>query len=137
MSPPKIWIGPPNPPTLHPGSPSSRKRLRRWLGKSYSRQAAPTIRFLHLVLYGILELGKTKLDALCVQRLVQFGECIAGGDVHAGDRLRRNDQPTYRRWRFRHGIQNALLEEFGVGEEEWRVPPKQDQSRDLACIRIT
>src|SRR5260221_11289621 len=50
--------------------------------------------FLQLVLYGILELCKTKLDTLCVQSLVQFGECIAGGSVHAGDRLPPNDQPT-------------------------------------------
>jgi hypothetical protein len=46
---------------------------------------------LQLVLYGIFEFGKAKLDALTVQHLVQFGDCIAGGDVHAGDRLRRND----------------------------------------------
>src|ERR1700726_2262213 len=91
---------------------------------------------LQLVLYWIFQFGKAELDTLRVQRLVQFGECIAGGDVHAGDRLRRYDQPMYRRRRFRHGIQNALLEEFGVGEEQWRVPPKQDQSRDLACIRV-
>src|SRR5215467_14697815 len=72
---------------------------------------------LQLVFYRIFEFGKAKLDTLGVQRLVKFRDCIAGGDVHTGDRLRRNDQPTYRRRRFRHRIQSAFLEEFGVGEE--------------------
>src|SRR4029077_18055793 len=72
---------------------------------------------LQLVLYWIFQFGKAQLDTLRVQRLVQFGDCIAGGDVHAGDWLRRNDQPAHRRRRFRHGVQNALFEEFSVGEE--------------------
>src|ERR1700730_662183 len=72
---------------------------------------------LQLVLYGIFEFGKAKLDTLRVQRLVQFGDYIAGGDVHAGDWLRRNDQPAYGRRRFRHGVKSALFEEFSVGEE--------------------
>src|ERR1700739_3161981 len=57
---------------------------------------------LQLVLYRIFQFGKAELDTLRVQRLVQFGDCIAGGDVHAGDWLRRNDQPAHRRRRFRH-----------------------------------
>jgi len=39
---------------------------------------------LQLVLYRIFQFGKAQLDALRVQRLVQFGDGIAGGDVHAG-----------------------------------------------------
>jgi len=92
---------------------------------------------LQLVLYGIFEFGKTKLDALRVQRLVQFGDHIAGGDVYAGDRLRCDDHPTYGRRRRRHGVPDALVEEFGVGEEQWRIPPEQDQPGDPACTRIS
>ena len=44
-----------------------------------------------LVLHGIFELGKTKLYTLRVQRLVQFGNHVAGGDVYARDRLRGNN----------------------------------------------
>src|ERR1700736_5429330 len=50
---------------------------------------------LQLVLYGVLELGKAKLDASRVQRLVQLGDRVAGGNVDTGDRLRRDDQPTH------------------------------------------
>src|SRR5262249_60770521 len=50
---------------------------------------------LQLVLYRIFQLGETKLDAPLVQRLVQLRNCVACGDVHAGDRFRRNDQPTH------------------------------------------
>src|SRR6202051_1123240 len=57
---------------------------------------------LQLVLHWIFQFGKAKLDTLRVQRFVQFGDCVAGGDVHAGDRLRRNDHPAYGRRRFRH-----------------------------------
>src|ERR1700742_927701 len=42
---------------------------------------------LQLVLHRIFQFGKTELDTPRVQRLVQFGNSIAGGDVHAGDRL--------------------------------------------------
>src|ERR1700686_1347208 len=63
---------------------------------------------LQLVLYGIFEFGKAKLDTLRVQRLVQFGDCIAGGDVHAGDWLRANDPPAHRRCPFRQRVQHAI-----------------------------
>ena len=44
-----------------------------------------------LVLHGIFEFRKTKLYALRVQRSVQFGNHVAGGDVYARDRLRGNN----------------------------------------------
>src|SRR6187399_1074978 len=49
---------------------------------------------LQLVLYRILELGKAKLDAHRLQRMVQLGDCITCGDVDIGDRFRCDDQPT-------------------------------------------
>src|SRR4029077_13480823 len=72
---------------------------------------------LQLVLYWIFQFGKAELDTLRVQRLVQFGDCIAGGDVHAGYWLRPHEQPRHRGRGLRHGVQNALLEEFSVSEE--------------------
>src|SRR6266567_7472183 len=50
---------------------------------------------LQLVLHRILEFGKAKFDAPRVQRLVQFGDGIAGGDVDACDGFRRDYQPTH------------------------------------------
>ena len=70
------------------------------------------------------------------QRLVQLGQHVRGGDVHAGDGLGRDDQPAHRRRRCRHRVQHAVLEQFGVGEEQRRVPAKQDQAGDPAGIGI-
>src|SRR5215471_6842805 len=67
---------------------------------------------LQLVLYGIFELGKAKFYAFRMQCLVQFAEHVAGGDVNAGDRLRRDDQPAYLGRRFGDGIQRAFLEKL-------------------------
>src|SRR3954462_4336732 len=92
---------------------------------------------LELVLYGILELGKAQRDTHRMQRIVQLRDHIAGGDVDAGDRLRRDDQPPYRSWRLRHRVQRALLEQFGVGEEQGRVPPEQNQPGYPARIGIS
>src|SRR5258705_7621325 len=69
--------------------------------------------------------------------MVQLGGCITCGDIDTGDRFRCDDQPTHRSWRLRHRVQNALLEQFGVGEEQRRIPPKQDQTRYPAGIRIS
>src|SRR5262245_57700046 len=89
--------------------------------KGWEKVTLPELRqqfkSLQLVLYRIFQLGKTELDTLRVQNFVQFGDGVAGGNVDAGDRLCRDNQPAYRRRRFRHGVQNALLEKFSVGEE--------------------
>src|SRR3954471_1042754 len=92
---------------------------------------------LELVLYGILELGKAQRDAHRMQRIVQLRDHIARGDVDACDRLRRDDQPPYRSWRLRHRVQRAFFEQFGVGEEQGRVPPEQNQPGYPARIRIS
>src|SRR4051794_21419718 len=92
---------------------------------------------LELVLHGVLELGKAQRDAHRVQLIVQLRDHIACGDVDAGDRLCSDDQPPYRSWRRRHRIQHALLEQFGVGEEQGRIPPEQDQPRYPARIGIS
>ena len=91
---------------------------------------------LELVLHGILELGEAQLDAGFAQRLVQFGEHVGGGDVHAGHRLRRDDQPAHGRRRSRDGLENALLEQLGVGEEQRRVPAEQHQTGICRASRI-
>src|SRR3954470_17790690 len=92
---------------------------------------------LELVLYGILELGKAQRDAHRMQRIVQLRDHIARGDIDAGDRFGRDDQPPYRSWRLRHRVQRALLEQLGVGEEQGRVPPEQNQPGYPARIRIS
>src|SRR5262245_29234575 len=92
---------------------------------------------LQLVLHRILQFGKTQLDPLRMQCLIQFGNHVAGGDVHAGHRLRCNDQPAYGCRRCRHGVQHALLEEFGIGKEQRRIPPEQNEPGDPARIGIS
>src|SRR4051794_23312289 len=92
---------------------------------------------LDLVLYRILELGKAQRDAPRVQSIVQLRDHIACSDVDTRDRLRSDDQPTHRSWRLRHRVQHALLEQFGVGEEQGGVPSEQNQPRYPARIRIS
>ena len=91
---------------------------------------------LQLVLDRVLQLGKAQLDARRVQGLVQFGQHVGGGDVDAGDRLGGDDQPAHRRRRCRHGVEHALLEQLGIGEEQRRVPAEQDQAGDQAGVGI-
>ena len=90
---------------------------------------------LQLVLDGILHLGKAQLDAGRVQGFVQLGQHVGGGDVHAGDRFRRNDQPAHRRRRCGHRVQHAVMEQLGVGEKQGRIPAKQDQAGDAGARR--
>src|SRR5512139_453550 len=91
---------------------------------------------LQLVLDRVLHLGEAQLDARCVQGMVQFGQHVGGGDVHAGDRFGRHDQPAHRRRRSGHRIERALVEQFGVGEEQRRIPAEQDQAGDQARAGI-
>ena len=133
-----FWLGPPSPPTPHRWFRDNEKRLRQWLGKSISRQAARTSpNLFSLSFTGSLSSAKHNSMPCACNASIQFGDHIAGGDVYAGDRLRCNDQPAYGCRRCRHGVQDAFLEEFGVGEEQRRIPPKQDQPGDPACIRIS
>jgi hypothetical protein len=50
---------------------------------------------LEFVLYRIFEFGKAQLNSRPVQGLMQFLEGVGCGDVHAGDRLCRNDHPGH------------------------------------------
>src|SRR5262249_53377203 len=52
---------------------------------------------LHLVLHRALHLGKAHLDAGGFERRVEFADGVRGGDVNAGDRLRRKHEPADRR----------------------------------------
>jgi hypothetical protein len=72
---------------------------------------------LEFVFYGIFELSEAQLNSDVKQRLVYVGERIGSGYVYAGDWLRRDHHPAYRRRRFRHCIQNAFFEELSICEE--------------------
>src|SRR4029077_19296716 len=91
---------------------------------------------LKFVLYGIFEFGKAQLDSRFVQCHIQLLEGVGCGDVHAGDRLCRNDHPAHGSGRFRHCIENTLFEQLGVGEEQGCVPAKEDQTGYLAGVGI-
>src|SRR5262245_23140825 len=51
---------------------------------------------LQLVLYGVLHFGETQLDARRAQGLVELADRVGGGNVYAGDGLRRDHQPADR-----------------------------------------
>src|SRR6516225_3760638 len=91
---------------------------------------------LQLVLDGVLEFGKAKLDPSLVQRYVQLGDGVAGGDVDAGDGLGRNHQPAYGRRRFRDRIQDAFSEALGIGKKQRGIPPDHYQSGNRAWSRL-
>jgi len=92
---------------------------------------------LQLVLDRILHLGKFHLDARGAQRVVEFGDGIGGGDVDTGNRLGRHNKPANRRERARNGVEHTIVEELGVREKKRCIPPKQDEARDPACVRIS
>src|SRR4029450_3008649 len=91
---------------------------------------------LEFVLHRILELGKAQLDSRLTQGLVELLEGFGCGDIDAGDRFRRYDHPVHGSRRFRHRLQNALFEQLRVGEEQGRIPAKEDQTGDLAGVRV-
>ena len=66
---------------------------------------------------------------------IEFGQHVGGRDVDAGHRLRRDDEPPHRRRRRRHRAEHSFLEQFGVGEEQRRVPAEHHQSGNAAGRR--
>ena len=92
---------------------------------------------LQLVLDRVLHLGHAQLDARRVQGVVQFSQHVGRGHVHTGDGFRRNDQPAHGRRRRRHGVEHSVIEQFGVGEKQRRIPAKQHQAGDKARVGIT
>src|SRR5215471_17495016 len=91
---------------------------------------------LELVLDRVFKLGKAQLDSGLVQSVVQFGEGVSRSDVDARNWFCRNDQPAYRSRRLLRCVQDTLFEQPGVGEEQGRVPAKEDQSGYLARVGI-
>jgi hypothetical protein len=89
--------------------------------------------FLHLAA------GAAALPAVSriAKAQLQLDEYIGGGHIYAGYRFRCHDKPVHRRRRLRYRIQDALFEQFGIREEQRRVPSKQNQARNPAGIRKT
>src|SRR4029077_8173644 len=77
-----------------------------------------------------------QLDAGGVQAVVKFTNNISSCDVDTRDRLRRDDEPADGWRRVRTRIQNAFVEQFGVCEEERRIPTEQHKARDQTRLRI-
>ncbi|MCY1455704.1 hypothetical protein D9M71_728570 [compost metagenome] len=71
-----------------------------------------------------------------MQGVVQFGEHVGGGHVDAGDRFCGDHQPAHGRGRCRDGVEHAVAEQFGVGEEQGRIPAKQDQAGGQVCVGV-
>ena len=67
---------------------------------------------------------------------MQLDEGIGGSDVDAGDRFGRDDEPRDLGRSCGCCGKNAFLEKLRVGEEQRRVPPKQQQARQLARVGI-
>ncbi len=92
---------------------------------------------LQLVFDGIFHLGHAQFDALGVKLLVELGDHVGGGDVHARDRLGRDHEPADGRRRARDGGEDPVAEELSVGEKERGVPAKQDEARNLPRLLDT
>ena len=56
--------------------------------------------------------------------MLELAKHVSGSHVNAGDRLGRDDDSSHRSRRFCNGVEHALVEELGVGEEERCVPAK-------------
>ena len=65
-----------------------------------------------------------------LQGPVELGQHVGGGHVDAGHRLGRDHDPLHRRRRLRHGLENPLTEQLGIGEEQRRIPAEEHQARD-------
>src|SRR5262249_2122642 len=91
---------------------------------------------LQLVLYRILEFREAQLDVRFVQGLVELFQHVGRGDVHAGDRLCRNDQPARGRRRILRRVEDALLEQLGIGEEQGRIPAEEDEPGYSAGVGV-
>ena len=61
---------------------------------------------------------------------------VGGGDVDAGDRLGRDDEPADGGGRARDRVEHAVVEELGVGEKERGIPAEQHEARDQMGVRI-
>src|SRR5262245_34245598 len=75
------------------------------------------LKALQLVFDRILHLGEAQLDACRVQGVVELADDIGSGHVDAGDRLGRNHQPTHWCRGARYRVQDAIVEQLGIGEE--------------------
>ena len=60
---------------------------------------------------------------------LNFLSVVGSGDIDTGDRFCAHDQPLHRCGRCCRHVQHAVLKQFGIGEEQRCIPPKQHQSR--------
>ena len=126
------------------------ERHAEWPTRSYSSTASPIVakkdpspirsnspnRF-SLSFTGSLSSAKHSLIPARAKCFIQFGERVGRGDIHAGDRLRRDDQPCDRERRCRHRIQNTLsLNNSALAKNKGASHRNSTKPRHLARIGI-
>src|SRR5262249_53144362 len=92
---------------------------------------------LEFVLHGLFEFGEAEDDPLRAQGLDKFGRPIGCAAIDAADWFRRRHAASRRGGRRRHRLEDALLEQFGVGEKQRRIPTEQHEARYAPGIGIT
>src|SRR4029079_19274610 len=70
------------------------------------------------------------------QGVVELSQNIRSRDIDASDRLGRDHQPAHRRWRLFCCLHDPFLKQLGIGEEQWRVPAKEDKTRNETRIGV-
>ncbi|MNQ28190.1 hypothetical protein D3C85_414610 [compost metagenome] len=91
---------------------------------------------LEFVADRVLHLGKMQFSALLSQMLAEFAQHVGRRHINAGDGFGRDHHAPYRRGRCLDGLHQPLLEQFGVGEEQGRVPAEQHQAVDQCGMRV-
>ena len=85
----------------------------------------------------VFQLGENKLNARLAQFVVQINQHICRSDVDTGHRLGRHHEPAYRGGTVIDLGQYLLVELFGIGEEQGRIPTEDQQARYKPRIRVT
>src|SRR4051812_9486562 len=66
----------------------------------------------------------------------ELGKHVSGSHINVGDGLGRDEDSPDWSWRLCNGLEHALMEELGVGEEKGRAPTKEHQAGNTTRSRI-
>ena len=126
----------PDDPHAHRSSPGTRPQRPRPSGRSGApRSGGPARSARSSRRTGSFSSANTRRWPRASSRLVQVDEDVGGGGVHVGDRLGGDHDPV--RGRLGAGQpQDLVAERLGVGEEQRRVEPVDDQAGQLPRVRV-
>src|SRR3954470_15914161 len=89
-----------------------------------------------LVTHRVLHFREVQADAALLQDTTQFPQHVSGSNVDARHGLGRHDDSSDSSGVVGDRFQKTILKQFGVREEEWGVPTKQQQPRNSRSMGI-